>query len=533
MNAEKLYDAFAQIDEDLIGDAAVTVRAVKKRSVNRIFKAAAAVFVVTLIFAAAEFAVFAAGARYADMTLGEYFGKVFRNEITEETSGVVAKVNGEPVHKSSLDYLMQLNPNVDEKTALESLITEVLVTQEAKKRGYGVRVSDADAENMAKAQKQYFEQIASLPESEQPESVRTLLSYLSENNITIEEYFASEHALSSYRSALMRGALLDDIAKGETDPDKIVEIIENFKTRLRENAEIEILLTEEQPFILYGDYMNGDRDMVAGNGKTIDEIVKTVGQRCVDEQLEFARHTGDAPKDIYCDINIYYVSYAVSGLNDLTSEAISKAPNAWPYIHIPIFCTYEGETRVFGEVLVKPTVTDYNKWTWDYVTSTLSYHILDTEPYKSGADCQIWTVAPTEEELARLCVERGIGEYKAAMLFFYREQWNQLLLIQTDTGEYVYDIGDTLRRISWPLTNDKIRVYTLHEYEEIAKENDGKSGIGGGGIGAGELDTSEKKKVGGTVLWIAGAVLLCYVAALAAVIVKMKGRMTGTDTVMS
>ena len=83
------------------------------------------------------------------------------------------------------------------------------------------------------------------------------------------------------------------------------------------------------------------------------------------------------------------------------------------------------------------------------------------------------------------------------------------------------------------MTNDKIRVYTLHEYEEIAKENDGKSGIGGGGIGAGELDTSEKKKVGGTVLWIAGAVLLCYVAALAAVIVKMKGRMTGTDTVMS
>ena len=35
------------------------------------------------------------------------------------------------------------------------------------------------------------------------------------------------------------------------------------------------------------------------------------------------------------------------------------------------------------------------------------------------------------------------------------------------------------------------------------------------------------------VLHAFGAVLLCYVAALAAVIVKMKGRMTGTDTVMS
>ena len=521
MNAEKLYDAFAQIDDDLLDGAAPTQDTIitKRRPARRAFRTALASLLITAVFAAAELTVFAVGASYADMTLGEYFGKVFRKEIDASVSGAVAIVNGEPVYRSSLDFLIRSRPDVDEKTALKELIKQVLLTQESEKRGYGARITDEAVQKTVETQMRYLKQIAALPVSEQPEAARQILEYLSENNITIEEYYLNEESFRTYRNVLMRSALLGDITKGETDPDKIIEKTESFKNELYEKAEIEIFLAEEPPYVLYGDYMNGDRDMVAGNGKTIDEIVKTVGQRCVDEQLEFARHTGDAPKDIYCDINIYYVSYAVSGLNDLTPEAISKAPDAWPYIHIPIFCTYEGQKRVFGEVLLKPTVTDYNKWTWDYVTSTLSYHILDTEPYKSGMDCKIWTVAPAREDLARFCLEKGIGEYKTAMHFFYREQWQDILLIQTDTGEYVYDIGDTLAQISGrPLTNDKIRVYTLHEYEEIAKENDGKSGIGGG-VGA---VAAEKGEVGKTALWIAGAVLLCYASALAVVIVKIK-----------
>ena len=523
MNAEELYDAFAQIDDDLLDGATGTVRSANDRSVKRIFKTAVAVLIVTLIFAAAEITVFAVGASYADMTLSEYFGKVFRKEINVDISGAVAVVNGEPIYKSSLDFLMQSSPNVDEKTALEELIKQVLLTQEAEKRCYGLRITDEDVKKTVETQMRYLKQIAALPESEQTESVRQLLSYLSENGITIEEYYMNEESFRTYRNLLMRSALLGDITKGETDPDKIIEKTESFKNELYEKAEIEILLAEEPPYVLYGDYMNTGRDMVVSGGRKIDDIVKTVGKRCVDEELESAKGLRDVPKGIYCDINIYYVSYHISGLGDLTPDAISKAPDAWPYIHIPIFCTYEGQKRVFGEVLLKPTVTDYSKMTWDYVRSDLVYHLPDTEPYKSGMDCKIWTVAPTREDLARFCLEKGIGEYKTAMHFFCREQWQDILLIQTDTGEYVYDIGDTLAQISGrPLTNDKIRVYTLREYKELLeaylKEHGGQSGIGGG-VGA---VAAEKGEVGKTALWIAGAVLLCYVSALAVVIVKIK-----------
>ncbi|MBO4501961.1 MAG: hypothetical protein J5760_06940 [Clostridia bacterium] len=252
MNAEKLYDAFAQIDDDLLDGATGTVRSAYDRSVKRIFKTAVAVLIVTLIFAAAEFTVFAVGASYADMTLGEYFGKVFRKEIDAGVSGVIAVVNDEPVYRSSLDFLIRSRPDVDEKTALEELIKQVLLTQEAEKRGYGARITDEAVQKTVETQMRYLKQIAALPGSEQPESARQLLSYLFENNITIEEYYLNEESFRTYRNALMRSALLDDVAKGETDPEKRVEILETYKDSLLKKAYVKVLIPEEQPYVIGG-----------------------------------------------------------------------------------------------------------------------------------------------------------------------------------------------------------------------------------------------------------------------------------------
>jgi hypothetical protein len=195
----------------------------------------------TVAIIAIVFSIFMIKAHGDGMSLGEYFAKLFRKDTEALDPGVAAIVNGEYIYDTQIETFLRFSPGTAKEDILEGLIMQKLLMQEAVKRGCDKKVTDEQVESTINSQKEALKQIAELPISQQPASIRSLLEAITESGTTIDEYYSDERAWNTFKNMLIATALTDEIADGETDGVKIMEKIEAFKAELRKNADVTII----------------------------------------------------------------------------------------------------------------------------------------------------------------------------------------------------------------------------------------------------------------------------------------------------
>ncbi len=190
-----------------------------------------------IIAIAALFVIAVVGAANEDMSISEYFAKLFKGDIVENTE-TVATVNGEKVNISNIVNMKKFTPSLTNDECLDYLIKQKLFNQEAAKRG--ITVSDEDLNNLIQYQITIFNEVNKADVSKQDENAKIFLEMLKINGMTIEEYFNDKDVIDSYRSFLTRSRLEKQIIGNETDAEKIQEMIESYTDELKAKADIVI-----------------------------------------------------------------------------------------------------------------------------------------------------------------------------------------------------------------------------------------------------------------------------------------------------
>jgi len=160
---------------------------------------------------------------------------------------VIAKINGYDIHlrdyemiKSFLALSGKKPKSVD---VFDELKKRIILKNEANKRN--ITVTDEEVKTVIQVNKENIEKL----KNENPEEVKSFLSYLEGLNMTEDEYWQSKEVFEVYRQSILKGkvrqAILNELKKNGNFTEnellkKYLDYLENEKKKLK----LEIIRTD-------------------------------------------------------------------------------------------------------------------------------------------------------------------------------------------------------------------------------------------------------------------------------------------------